>query len=220
MRYIVTVGLHINHIFKNDGSLILPKRIEEAGFNISSAVILYSFMKNAPKEEIEKIKECVKKAQEGFLKLDIPVITKEIKDPYLFQERIKEFERLIIPKTIINLTGGRRILGYELFYAAIEVSNKNPEAVESVFYVTEDGHPIELPIINPQARLTPLELEILEIIKQKKSITITEIKEILSERRKSEYPLSLVSEYISRLERKGYVKKIAKGRKKFVEALI
>ncbi|ASJ08824.1 DNA-binding protein [Thermococcus siculi] len=220
MRYIVTVGEHINHIFRND-RLILPQRLEKADVIIDSAVILYSFMKSAEDDDIKKINDCVKKAERAFFALDIPVITKEVKDPYLFQERIEEFERLIVPKTVINLTGGRRILGYELFYAAIEVSNKNPDAVEAVFYVTEDGHPIELPVINPQARLTQLEREILEIVRQSdKPITITEIRDTLSERRGSVYPLPLVSEYISRLEKKGYVKKEPKGRKKFVVALI
>ncbi len=220
MRYVVTVGEHINHIFRGS-ELILPPRLEKARITVDSAVILYSFRKDAKEEGIEKIKNFVEKAERRFKSLGIPVISREVEDPYLFQERIEEFKKLIVPKTVINLTGGRRILGYELFYAAIEVSNDNPEVVESVFYVTEDGNPIELPVINPQARLTPLEMEILEIVRgNKKPMTITEIRDALSDRRDSVYPLPLVSEYVSRLERKGYVKKESKGRRRFVISLI
>ena len=220
MRYIVTVGEHVNHIFK-ESELILPPRLKKANVSVDSAVILYSIRKNAKEEDVEKIKNFVEEAERGFKSLDIPVISKEVKDPYLFQERIEEFKKLIVPKTVINLTGGRRILGYELFYAAIEVSNENPEAVESVFYVTEEGNPIEFPIINPQLRLTPLEMEILEIIrKAKRPVTITEIRDILSEHRDTAYPLPLVSEYVSRLEKKGYVKKESRGRRRFVISLI
>ncbi|WP_297068801.1 CRISPR-associated CARF protein Csa3 [Thermococcus sp.] len=220
MRYIVTVGEHVNHIFRAK-ELILPPRLKKANITVDSAVILYSFRKDAEEENIEKIKNFVEEAERGFESLDIPVIPKEVKDPYLFQERIEEFKKLIVPKTVINLTGGRRILGYELFYAAIEVSNESPEAVESVFYVTEDGTPIEFPVINPQHRLTALEKEILEIIRSaKKPITITGIGDILSEHRDTAYPLPLVSEYVSRLEKKGYVKKEAKGRRRLVIPLL
>ena len=220
MRYIVTVGEHINHIFRGN-KLVLPPRLKKAKVIVDSAVILYSIRKNAKEEDVEKIKNFVEEAERRFKSLDIPVISKEVKDPYLFQERIEEFKKLIVPKTVINLTGGRRILGYELFYAAIEVSNENPEAVEFVFYVTEEGNPIEFPIINPQLQLTPLEMEILEIIrKAKRRVTITEIRDILSGHRDTAYPLPLVSEYVSRLEKKGYVKKESRGRRRFVISLI
>ncbi|AEC52737.1 hypothetical protein PNA2_1822 [Pyrococcus sp. NA2] len=220
MRYIVTVGEHINHIFR-EKELILPPRLKKAGIMIDSAVILYSFRRNAKKDDIEKILENVQKAEKRFKSKNIPVTSIEVKNPYLFQERIREFEKLIVPKTVINITGGRRILGYELFYAAIKVLNEDPEVVESIFYVTEDGHPIELPVIDPKARLTPLEVEILEIIqKAEKPITITEIRNALSMRRDKPYPLSLVSEYVSNLERKGYIKKETRGRMKLVTSLI
>ena len=45
MRYVVTVGEHINHIFQN-GELMLPKRIKNGNPKISSAVVLYSVLED------------------------------------------------------------------------------------------------------------------------------------------------------------------------------
>ncbi|NJE01778.1 CRISPR-associated CARF protein Csa3 [Thermococcus sp. JdF3] len=219
MRYIVTVGEHINHVFRGD-ELILPERLLRAGFKVSSAIIFYSIREHVDEDYRRKILGSVHNAREKFESLEVPTIVKEVRDPYLFQERIEEFKRLIIPETVINLTGGRRIIGYELFYAAIAVKNNNPHAVKSVFYVTEKGVPIELPIIDPRTQLTPLELRILEILRKHGSMHITELRNRLESVNDKNYTLPLVSEYVSRLEEKGYVKKEQKGRRKFVIPLV
>ena len=162
----------------------------------------------------------VREAERKFQDLNIPVISKEVENPYLFQERIKEFKELIVPGTVINLTGGRRIVGYELFYAAIAVKNTRPDAVMSVFYVTEKGTPIEFPVIDPRASLTSLELQILEILKRYGPMTVTQLRDTLEDKNDRPYSLAFMSEYVSRLERKGYVKKTSRGRERFVSALI
>lgn len=224
MRYVVTVGEHINHIFRN-GKMILPKRISEGNSQISSAVVLYSIREDATKEYRKKVLSKVKDAEEGFKGLGLPVAVIEVKEPYLFQERIEEFKKLIIPETVINITGGRRIVGYELLYAAVLVRNENPEAIKSVFYVTENGGVIEFPVVNPRVQLTPLELQILKVTqdytrKIGRPPSLTELRNQLELINDSTYSLPFISEYVSRLERKGYIKKEKRGRKKLVVPLV
>ncbi|MBP1912227.1 DNA-binding protein [Thermococcus stetteri] len=224
MRYIVTVGEHINHILQN-GELVLPKRIKKGNLKISSAVVLYSIRGDTTEEYREKILSNVRDAEEGFKSLRIPVVVAEVNEPYLFQKRIDEFKKLIIPETIINITGGRRIVGYELLYAAVLVRNENPEAIKSVFYVTEKGGVIEFPLVDPKIQLTPLELQILRVAQEhmkrtKRPMNLTELKNRLELINESTYSLPFISEYVSRLERKGYVKKEQRGRRKFVIPLV
>jgi len=224
MRYVVTVGEHVNHIFRN-GELILPERIKRGKPQIGSAVVLYSIREDATEEYREKVLSRVRDAEEGFKSLGIPVVTLEVKEPYLFRERIEEFKRLIIPETVINITGGRRIVGYELLYAAVLVRNENPKAIKSVFYVTEKGGVIEFPVVDPRSHLTPLELQILRIVQEHmretgRPMNLTELKNRLEFINDSTYSLPFISEYVSRLERKGYVKKQRRGRRKFVVPLV
>ncbi|ASJ12052.1 winged helix DNA-binding protein [Thermococcus thioreducens] len=224
MRYVVTVGEHINHIFQN-GELMLPERIKNGNPKISSAVVLYSVREDTTKEYRKRILSNVREAEERFKSLRIPVVVIEIGEPYRFQERIEEFKRLIIPETIINITGGRRIVGYELLYAAVLVRNENPDVIKSVFYVTEKGDVIEFPVVDPRIQLTPLELQILRIIQDHsretgRPMNLTELRNRLEFINDSTYSLPFISEYVSRLERKGYVKKEKKGRKRFVVPLI
>jgi|GEM_PF-1733408 len=224
MRYIVTVGEHVNHIFR-DGELVLPERFKKGNFKISSVIVLYSIQEDTKEDYRKKILSNVQDAEERFKPLGIPVAVIEVNEPYLFQERIEEFKELIIPGTLINITGGRRIVGYELLYAAVLVRNENPEAIKSVFYVTEKGGVIEFPVIDPKVQLTPLELQILRVVKEYIEETgrppnLTELRSRLELVNDSTYSLPFISEYVSRLEKKGYVKKELKGRKKFVVPLI
>lgn len=224
MRYIVTVGEHVNHIFQN-GKLILPERIKNGNLKISSVVVLYSIREDVTEEYREKVLSNVRDAEEGFKSLGIPVVVIEVNEPYLFQERIEEFKNLIIPETIINITGGRRIVGYELLYAAVLVRNENPEVIKSVFYVTEQGGVIEFPVVDPKIQLTPLELQILKVLQEhmertRQPMNLTELKNRLELINESTYSLPFISEYVSRLESKGYVKKQRRGRRKFVIPLV
>ena len=224
MRYIVTVGEHVNHIFRK-GGLILPERLRRGDSNVSNAVVLYSIREDADDDYRRKITSSVNAAREGFKSLGIPVAVEEVKEPYLFQERIEEFKELIVPGTVINITGGRRIVGYELLYAAVLVRNENPGAIRSVFYVTERGAVIEFPVTGPEVQLTPLELQILKVaqwyVKEKgKPANITELRNRLEFLNDTAYSLPLVSEYVSRLEKKGYVKKQTKGKRKVVIPLV
>jgi CRISPR-associated protein Csa3 len=224
MRYIVTVGEHINHIFQN-GELVLPERIKKGDLKISNAVVLYSIREDVTEEYLEKVLSNVRDAEEGFKSLGIPLIVVEVNEPYLFQERIEEFKKLIIPETIINITGGRRIVGYELLYAAVLVRNENPEAIKSVFYVTEKGGVIEFPVVDPRVQLTPLELQILRVAQEHmkrtgRPMNLTELRNRLEIINESTYSLPFISGYVSRLEKKGYVKKQRRGRRKFVIPLV
>ena len=224
MRYIVTVGEHINHIFR-EGELVLPERIRRGDSRISSAIVLYSIREDATESYREKILSNVRNAEDGFKRLGIPVVSIEVREPYLFPDRIEEFKELIVPETIINITGGRRIVGYELFYAAVLIRNENPWAVKSVFYVTEKGGVIEFPVVDPRVNLTPLELQILRAVREHVKETgrapnLTELKNRLEFINDSTYSLPFISEYVSRLERKGYVKKEKRGRKKLVTPLV
>jgi len=224
VRYIATVGEHINHIFQN-GEIVLPERIRRGNPKISSAIVLYSIREDATEEYRKIILSNVREAEEGFKSLGVPVAVIEVKEPYLFQERIEEFKRLIVPETVINITGGRRIVGYELFYAAVLVRNESPEVVKSVFYVTEKGGVIEFPVVDPKVQLTPLELQILRIAQDyTKQVgrppSLTELRNRLELVNDSTYSLPFISEYVSRLERKGYVKKERRGRRKLVIPLV
>jgi len=224
MRYVVTVGEHVNHIFR-EGKLVLPERIRRRNPKISSAVVLYSVREDTPREYREKISSNVRNAEEGFKRLGIPVVSIEVKEPYLFQERIEEFKELIVPETIINITGGRRIVGYELLYAAVLVRNENPDAIKSVFYVTEKGGVIEFPVVNPKVQLTPLELQILKLAqdytrKTGRPPSLTELRTQLELINDSTYSSPFISEYVSRLERKGYIKKERRGRRKLIVPLV
>jgi len=224
VRYVVTVGEHVNHIFR-EGELILPERIRRGNPKISSAIVLYSIREDATGSYREKILSNVRNAEEGFKRLGIPVVSMEVKEPYLFQERIEEFKELIIPETVVNVTGGRRIVGYELLYAAVLVRNETPEAVKSVFYVTEKGGVIEFPVVDPRVHLTPLELQILRIAQEHiketgRPMNLTQLRIRLENVNNSTYSLSFVSEYVSRLERKGYIKKERRGRRKVIVPLV
>ncbi|CAI1491855.1 putative DNA binding protein [Thermococcus nautili] len=224
MRYVVTVGEHVNHIFR-EGELLMPERIRRGNPKISSAIVLYSIRKDATKSYREKILSNVRNAEDGFKRLGIPVVSIDVKEPYLFPERIEEFKELIVPETVINITGGRRIVGYELLYAAILVRNENPDAIKSVFYVTEKGGVIEFPVVDPKVQLTPLELQILKLAqdyirKTGRPPSLTELRTQLELINDSTYSSPFVSEYVSRLEKKGYVKKERRGRRKFVTPLV
>lgn len=224
MRYVVTVGEHVNHVFR-EGELIMPERIRRGNPKISSAIVLYSIREDATKSYREKILSNVRNAEDGFKRLGIPVVSIEVGEPYLFPERIEEFKELIVPETIINITGGRRIVGYELLYAAVLVRNENPGAVKSVFYVTEMGGVIEFPVVDPTTQLTPLELQILRAAQAHLQETgrppsLTELLHRLELINDSPYSLPFISEYVSRLEKKGYVKKERRGRRKLVTPLV
>ncbi|MEO2151586.1 MAG: DNA-binding protein, partial [Thermococcus sp.] len=103
MRYVVTVGEHVNHVFR-EGELIMPERIRRENPKISSAIVLYSIREDATKSYREKILSNVWNAEDGFERLGIPVVSIGVKEPYLFPERIEEFKELIVPETIINIT--------------------------------------------------------------------------------------------------------------------
>ncbi|AMM53713.1 CRISPR-associated CARF protein Csa3 [Pyrococcus kukulkanii] len=214
MRYIATVGFHIDHIFKKD-KIILPERLSKT--DIDSSVIIYAFQEGASEKDIEMVRGTVTKAREKFEELGIPCLLMEVKNPYEFYKNVQAFKELLIPKTIINLTGGRRILGLELFYAAIQ----RKDIIESVFYVPKNGTPIELPIVDPEKNLTPLEREILSILREyKKPVSISDIRNVLENRNGTRYSTAAISQYVSRLEKKGYVKKKRKGRRVFVKPLL
>lgn len=206
MRYVVTLGEHTKHVFGN-GVIILPKKLMR--FEVHDAVILYAFSKRADKEKEDFIIKNVKEAKERFEEKNIPCLVKEVKEPYNFSRNVYEFRKLIKPKTVINLTGGRRIIGLELFYAAIFEKDK----LLSVFYVSDEGEVIELPLVEPGGKLSSLETEILEVLKEK-PLSISELAYKLQRR------VPLISQYIARLEAKGYIKREKIGKRVFVERIL
>ncbi|MDW7989959.1 MAG: CRISPR-associated CARF protein Csa3 [Archaeoglobaceae archaeon] len=206
MRYVVTLGEHTKHVFRN-GTIILPKKLMR--FEVHDAVILYAFSKRADKEKEDFIIKNVKEAKERFEEKNIPCLVKEVKEPYNFSRNVYEFRKLIKPKTVINLTGGRRIIGLELFYAAIFEKDK----LLSVFYVSDEGEVIELPLVEPGGKLSSLETEILEVLKEK-PLSISELAYKLQRR------VPLISQYIARLEAKGYIKREKIGKRVFVERIL
>jgi len=83
-----------------------------------------------------------------------------------------------------------------------------------VIYVSKTGKMIELPLVSPNITLTTFEKQILKILNGKKYMYVNEIANELGK------SISMVSEYISKLEKKGLVKKIHEGRKRRIEKTI
>ncbi len=206
MRYIVTIGEHTKHVFRN-GAIIVPKKLVR--FEVHDAVILYAFSKIADKDKEDFILKNVKEAKEKFEARNIPCLVKEVKEPYNFSRNVYEFRKLIKPKTAINVTGGRRIIGFELFYAAILEKDK----LLSIFYVSDEEEVIELPLLEPRGKLSGLETEILEVLKER-PLSVSEIAYRLQRK------VPLISQYIAKLEAKGYIKREKMGKRVFVERVL
>ncbi|MEM2637618.1 MAG: CRISPR-associated CARF protein Csa3 [Candidatus Korarchaeota archaeon] len=211
MRYIATVGEHINHIFRGD-NLILPKGVDVS--LVDNAILLFAYSKLAQEQDYFKIKESIETARVLFDRLNIACITKEITNPYEFTQNVMMLRGLFTRETIVNITGGRRIIGYSLFYAAVLEKNSPGGKKRNfrVFYVPEEGNVIELPLIAPQEQISHLEEEILNLLE-----TPLSIKEIACKINKG---VSLVSQYLSMMESKGYVRKVRKGRHVIVYKVI
>ncbi len=203
MRYIVTIGEHTKHVFRAE-EIIVPRKLVR--FEVHDVVILYAFSKRTDKEKEDFILKNVKEAKEKFETKNIPCLVKEVKEPYNFSRNVYEFRKLIKPKTVINVTGGRRIIGFELFYAAILEKDK----LLSIFYVSDEGEVIELPLVEPGGKLSDLETEILEVLKEGR-ISVSELAYKLQRK------VPLISQYLSKLEAKGYIKKEKIGKRVFVE---
>lgn len=204
MRYIATFGFHAKHIFDNDLNFIGVHK------KVSDAILIYSVEDYATNEDRQKIENTKEELKSKFEKLEIPYIIKKVDEPYKFSENVKRFRKYIVPKTLINLTGGKRVVGYALFYASI----LEKDNVEKVIYVPRIGEIIELPLVSPDVTLTHLEEQILELLNKKEYMYVSEIARELSK------SVSTVSEYLSRLEKKGLIKKIYEGRKRRIERLI
>lgn len=206
IRYIVTVGKHLKHIFRNE-KIIVPERLTK--FEICDAVILYAFLKGVDENDRDSIIKNVKEAKERFEDKNIPCLVKEVKEPYNFLRNVHEFRRLMKPKTIINVTGGRRIIGFELFYAAILEKDK----LLSIFYVSDNGEVIELPLVKPEESPSSLETEILRILREG-PLSISELAYRLQR------TIPLISQYVKRLEMKGYIEKKKIGKSVLVKRII
>ena len=204
MRYIATFGYHTNHIFGKDGKIV-----GIGNEKISNMILIYSLDVGADEKTINSIKNTKEYIESKLEEYNIPYLFVKV-NPYEFRTNVKNFRKYIVPKTIINLTGGKRIVGYALFYAAI----LEKENVEKVFYVSKLGEIIELPLIPPDIKLTELEMEILNLLDENGDMFVSDIAHKL---RRS---LSTISEYISQLEEKGLVKKLSKGRRKIVKKII
>lgn len=203
MRYIATFGYHTNHIFDDYSNFVGTKE------QISDVILIYSVDEYAKDYELQQIEKTKEELKSKLKSLEVPYIIIKV-DPYDFNENVKRFRRHIIPKTIINITGGKRIVGYALFYSAILERNK----IEKVIYVSKLGKMIELPLVSPNITLTTFEKQILKILNRKKYMYVNEIAKELGK------SISMVSEYISKLEKKGLVKKIHEGRKRRIEKVI
>ena len=204
MRYITTFGYHTNHIFGKDGKIV---GIDNE--KISNMILIYSLDVDADEKTINSIKNTKEYIESKLEEYNIPYLFVKV-NPYEFRTNVKNFRKYIVPKTIINLTGGKRIVGYALFYAAI----LEKENVEKVFYVSKLGEIIELPLIPPDIKLTELEMEILNLLDENGDMFVSDIAHKLKR------SLSTISEYISQLEEKGLVKKLSKGRRKIVKKII
>lgn len=203
MRYVATFGYHTNHIFDECSNFVGTKE------QISDVILIYSVDEDAKDSELQQIEKTKEELESKLKSLEVPYITIKV-DPYDFNENIKRFRRYIIPKTIINITGGKRIVGHALFYSAILERNK----IEKVIYVSKRGKIIELPLVTPNITLTNFEKQILKILDRRRYMYVSEIAMELGK------SISIVSEYISKLEKKGLVKKIHEGRKRRVERVI
>ncbi len=203
MRYIATFGYHADHIFDDSLDFIGTKE------RISDVILIYSVDEDAKNYELQQIEKTKKELESKLKFLEVPYIIIKV-DPYDFNENVKRFRSYIIPKTIINVTGGKRIVGYSLFYSAILERNK----IEKVIYVSKIGKIIELPLISPEIKLTTFEKQILKILDKRKYMYVSEIARELGK------SISMVSEYISKLEKKGLVRKIHEGRKRRIERVI
>lgn len=80
----------------------------------------------------------------------------------------------------------------------------------SIFYVSDEGEVIELPLVEPGGKLSDLETEILEVLKEGR-ISVSELAYKLQRK------VPLISQYLSKLEAKGYIKKEKIGKRVFVE---
>ncbi len=203
MRYIATFGYHINHIFDSCSNFVGAKE------QIDDAILVYSVDTDIKDNELQQIENTKEELKSKLNSLEIPHIFIKV-DPYDFNKNVKKFRKYIIPKTIINITGGKRIIGYALFYSSILERDK----VESVIYVPKAGEIIELPLVSPDITLSNFEKQILKILNGKKYMYVYEIAMELGK------STSMVSEYISRLESKGLIRKIREGRKKRIERVI
>jgi len=203
MRYIATFGYHTNHIFDDCSNFIGTKE------QISDVILIYSVDDDAKDYELQQIEKTKEELELKLKSLEIPYIIIKV-DPYDFNKNVKRFRKYIIPKTTINITGGKRIVGHALFYSAILERNK----IEKVIYVSKIGKVIELPLVSPNITLTTFEKQILKILDRKKYMYVSEIAKELGK------SVSMVSEYISKLEKKGLIKKIHKGRKRIIERII
>ncbi|WP_456472605.1 CRISPR-associated CARF protein Csa3 [Methanocaldococcus sp.] len=204
MRYMATFGCHKNHIFDKNGEII-GMDIEK----ISNMILIYSLDADADEKIINIIKNTKDYIESKLKEYNIPYLFIEV-NPYEFKINVKNFRKYIVPKTIINLTGGKRIVGYALFYAAI----LEKENIEKVFYVSKLGKIIEFPLIPPDIKLTEFEMKILDLLDKEKELSISDIAHKLKK------SLSTISEYTSQLEKKGLIKKLSKGRKKIVKKII
>ncbi len=203
MRYIATFGYHANHIFDDSSNFVGTKE------RISDVILIYSVDEDAKNYELQQIEKTKEELESKLKFLEVPHIIIKV-DPYDFNENVKRFRSYIIPKTIINITGGKRIVGHALFYSAILERNK----IEKVIYVSKIGKIIELPLISPEIKLTTFEKQILKILDKRKYMYVSEIARELGK------SISMVSEYISKLEKKGLVRKIHEGRKRRIERVI
>ncbi|CAB3287759.1 putative CRISPR locus-related DNA-binding protein Csa3 [Methanocaldococcus lauensis] len=204
MRYITTFGYHPNHIFDEEGKII--------GINnekISNMILIYSLDVDADEKSMNSIEKTKKYIESKLKEHNIPYLFVEV-SPYEFNVNVKKFRKYIVPKTVINLTGGKRIVGYALFYAAI----LEKENVEKVFYVSKSGKIIEFPLISTDIKLTELEKEILNLLDKNGEMFVSDIAHKLKK------SLSTISEYVSQLEEKGLVEKLSKGRRKIVRKVI
>lgn len=204
MRYIATFGYHTNHIFDKNGKII---GIDDE--KISNMILIYSLDVDADENTVNSIKNTKNYIESKLKEYNIPYLFVEV-NPYEFNTNVKNFRKYIVPKTIINLTGGKRIVGYALFYAAV----LEKENVEKVFYVSKLGDIIEFPLIPPDIKLTELEMKILNLLDKEGEMSVSNIAH------KLERSLSTISEYVSQLEKKGLVKKLSKGRRKIVKKVI
>jgi len=195
MRHIITIGFHSKHIFK-------PIR----KYGADEVFLIYSYQPTSTQEEREIIKKTKREVAMIMESLGLPYTFIEV-NPYEFSLNVEKFRKIIRKPTVINLTGGKRIVAFALLYAALYEQEK----VEKVVYVSVEGDIVEFPRFLSTAGLTKLEKRILGVCDEK---NISEIARDLG------ISLSTASVYIDRLRRKGFVKIIEDGRRKIVKKLI
>lgn len=202
MRYVCTFGFHLHHILSNNKLIGWEEKI-------TNVILIYGIEDECSEEERERVLNIKSKLHRELEKLEIPHTFIKV-NPFDFIANIEKFKELLSVPSVVNLTGGKRIICYALFYAAI-INKKN---ISKIFYVTKENEIIELPIISLDLKISPFERKILNLLEKKGKLYINQISKFL------ERSPSMISEYISKLESKGLIKKIYEGKKRKISKVI